>query len=120
MCLKHFFEALHFLSNLSSFKSIIRVEIDSYLADYYPEIDAISLVGTETYPSFQESLKLSVSGLSLKVVGLGLHHFLPDFDALESIQSLCLAYKSQKGLNGCHLDKLPVKLLLAFLSPSIT
>lgn len=88
--------------------SVIRIEVDSYLADYYPEIDAVLLVGTETYPSFEESLKLSVLGLSSKIIGLGLHHLLPGFNSLESIHRLCLAYKLPHDSNRCHLNELPV------------
>lgn len=91
------------------FFSVIRIEIDSYLADYFPEIDAVLLVGTDTYPSFEESLKLSVSGLSEKVVGLGLHRFVPGFNVIENIKRLCVIHnKSRRRSTTCYLDKLPV------------
>lgn len=92
-----------------SFFSIVRVEIDSSLADYYPEIDAILLVGTEKFPSFEELLKLSVTGLYTKITGLGLHRLVPGFNAIENIQRLCFKYQVTKASNICHLSKLPVR-----------
>jgi len=57
---------------------VIRVEIDSSLADYYPEIDAVSLTGTTHFHPQKTAeegslLKLSISGLSQKIIALGLH-----------------------------------------------
>lgn len=88
--------------------SLIRIEIDSTFADYYPEIDAVLLVGSETYPALEESLKLGVTGLYAKIVGLGLHRLLPGFNVLESIQRLCFTYKQPQSSTVCHLSNLPV------------
>lgn len=96
------------------FTSIIRIEIDSFLADYYPEIDAVLLVGTERYPSIEESLRWSVLGLSLKVVELGLHHIQPGWNVRENFRSLRLFNKmpSHRTSTACHLDRLPVTLFI--------
>ncbi|EFX72265.1 hypothetical protein DAPPUDRAFT_59219 [Daphnia pulex] len=103
--------------HLQFLTSIIRVEIDSSLADYYPEIDAVLLVGTETYPPFEESLKLCVTGLSTKIIGLGLHRLVPGFNAIESIQRLCFKYQvPAQSSTICHLSKLPEEILRIILS----
>ncbi|XP_057368777.1 F-box/LRR-repeat protein 4-like [Daphnia carinata] len=96
--------------------SLIRIEIDSSFADYYPEVDAVLLVGTETYPAPEESLKLSVLGLYAKVVGLGLHHLVPGFNTLESIQRLCLTDKLPQNASVCHLSNLPEEILRVILA----
>lgn len=106
-CLASFFSKIPIILY---FFSIIRVEIDSSLADYYPEIDAVLLVGTETYPPFEESLKLCVTGLSTKIIGLGLHRLVPGFNAIESIQRLCFKYQvPAQSSTICHFSKLPVR-----------
>nr|CAH0099980.1 unnamed protein product [Daphnia galeata] len=104
--------------HLQFLTSIIRVEIDSSLADYYPEIDAVLLVGTETCPPFEESLKLSVTGLYTKITELGLHRLVPGFNAIESIQRLCFKYQVPETSTICYLNKLPeevLRIILAFL-----
>ena len=99
--------------------SIIRIEIDSYLADYYPEIDAVLLVGTERFPLAEESLKRSVSGLALKVIELGLHHITPGCNLMENLKRLRLLHKPpHHNSTTCHLNRLPVIRFIYNLSPA--
>jgi len=89
---------------------MLRIEIDSSLADYYPELDAVLLVGTKSFPSITETLKLNVKGLSEKILEMKLHEKITDFRVIENIRLLCSQSfsRSEPEVNICHLSQLPV------------
>ena len=102
----------HFVHYFIHYKnSIIRLEIDSYSADYFPEYDAVQLVGTESFPpSVEETLKLdNIIGLTNKVMNLGLHQLNPGFSVIESVQKFCFSVRSSESSSKTnYLSLLPV------------
>lgn len=86
--------------------SVIRIEFDTSLADYYPEIDAVQLVGTLTYPTLQETLKVSILGLREKIVNQGLHIINQDFNVIDNILQLCEPAQPSSEIS--YLHRLPV------------
>ena len=79
------------------------------MADYYPEIDAVQLIGTEFFPSIKESLKIQVSGLTKKITELGLHQMKPGFQISSKITQLLDTPKCVKKTGNSYLHQLPVQ-----------
>jgi hypothetical protein len=82
------------------------------LADYFPEYDAVQLVGTEFRPpTIEETLNLnSILGLTKKVMHLGLHQLKPGFNVIDSVQKLyCISSPSSENASSTnYLNMLPV------------
>ena len=91
--------------------SIIRLEIDSSLADYFPEYDAVQLVGTESRPpSIEETMNLSsILGLTKRVMNLGLHRLKPGFNVIDSVHKFCFSSPPPENSSATnYLTMLPV------------
>ena len=96
---------------------IIRIELDTSTADYFPEIDAIQLVGHNQFSPLQQSLKLSVRGLTERIVSLGLHKLSPEFDVMDNILQLCESHPNHRTTSNVSLlEQLPVSISVAFLT----
>lgn len=104
------------LHRIQFLTSVIRIEIDSSLADYYPEIDAVSLIGTECSSPTQELLKLSVSGLSQKIIALGIHNATTDLNVIDNmLQSYHSTQSTSKSNCLHHLPEEVLRMILSHL-----
>jgi len=116
------------LNRINFLTSVLRIEIDSSLADYYPEIDAVALIGTiEYHPPTKiveegSLLKFSISGLSQKIIALGLHStFTRDSSASDLTNSIGSALQSYSPSHGAtshnhNLHNLPEEILRLILT----
>ncbi len=83
--------------------------MDTTLSDYFPEIDAVLLVGNQRCPSFQQILKISVSGLKERIIDLGLQLLTKEFDVIKNIKELCETPAiEQTSSDSNYLEQLPV------------